>query len=99
MTNKNYRILQASNGQEAVRIAEATPLDVVILDIKIPEMDGLAALKRIKEIDDATEVVVVTGHADLESLHQMILENGAYDYLLKPINTEDLKRCLQRALA
>ncbi|MCF8084323.1 MAG: PAS domain S-box protein [Deltaproteobacteria bacterium] len=98
LENEHYKILQACNGKEAVDIAQNTSLDLAILDIQMPEMNGVEALKAIKAIQGSTEAIVLTGHADMESLHEMILNNGAYDYLLKPINVVELKHCIQKAL-
>lgn len=98
LEGENVRIFQASNGKAAVEAAMANPPDLALLDIRMPEMDGLEALKRIKAIDETIEVIVLTGHADMESLHQMVLEYGAYDYLLKPVKILELKHHVRMAL-
>lgn len=98
LEDEDFRILEASNGMEAVAIAKKIPLDLALIDIKMPEMDGLEALKAIKSIDGTTEAIILTGYADMESLHQMMLKNGAYDYLLKPVKIDEWKHCVQMAL-
>ena len=95
---EGYRIFEASNGKEAVDIVRIQPVDLAMLDIVMPEMDGIEALKQIKAFDKTIEVVMITGHADFESLRAIIFDYGAFDYLLKPFDTIELKLTVQMAL-
>ena len=86
------RKLQAEgvdNGEEALARLAAGPVDVVVLDVKMPGMDGLAVLKEIKSHHPLVEVVLLTGHASVESGMEG-LELGAFDYLIKPVKLDDL---------
>ena len=98
LKNEDWRILQASNGKQAVEIAEKNPIDLAILDIVMPEMDGVGTLKRIKELDNTTEILMITGHGETDSLREIIFDLGAFDYLLKPFDFAELKLVVRRAL-
>ena len=84
-------------GQEGLEMVERESPDVVFLDIKMPGMDGLEALKRIKEIDDTVEVVIITGHGTVETGHEAT-KLGAFDCLSKPIETDDILLNIRNAL-
>jgi PAS domain S-box-containing protein len=90
LKNKGYRFFEASNGKEAVEVVRKNPIDVAILDIMMPEMDGVEALKRIKEIDETIEVLMLTGHTDIDLLKEILFDFGAFDYLLKPFDFDEL---------
>ncbi|NQU14624.1 MAG: PAS domain S-box protein, partial [Desulfobacteraceae bacterium] len=98
LKNKGYRFFLAENGKEAVDIAKNNPIDLALLDIKMPLLDGQETLKRIKKIDQTIEVIMLTGYGNLESLKEMIVEHGAYDYLSKPMDMENIKHCIKNAL-
>ncbi|MDO9566626.1 MAG: PAS domain S-box protein [Candidatus Desulfaltia sp.] len=95
---EGYKVFLASNGKEAVEIAKNNPLDLAILDLKMPEMDGITALKQIKEINGNIEILVITGYGDLQSLREVIEQEGVFDYLIKPFALSDIKHCIKRAL-
>jgi signal transduction histidine kinase len=77
----------ASSGPEALEILDEIPVDVVVLDVRMPGMDGIETLRRIKEKHPRIEVVMLTGHADLEtSLEGMRF--GFFDYLTKPVKVD-----------
>jgi PAS domain S-box-containing protein len=98
LKDEGYRIFEAINGKEAVDVVRIHPIDLAILDIVMPEMDGVEALKRIKAFDKTIEVLMITGHADFESLRVIIFDYGAFDYLLKPFDAVELKLTVQMAL-
>ncbi|MBC8178454.1 MAG: response regulator [Desulfobacteraceae bacterium] len=97
--SEGYRCYTASNGADAVEIAKNNPIDLALLDKAMPIMDGIEALRLIKEIDDTIEILVITGFADLESLEKMVMEYGAFDYILKPFKIDELKGTIQSALS
>jgi PAS domain S-box-containing protein len=95
---EDYHLFLASNGKEAVEIARANAIDLAILDLVMPEMDGIEALRRIKGIDNTTEVLIMTGYADLDDVERTIIGYEAFDYLLKPFGAQETIRAIQRAL-
>src|SRR5262252_3403409 len=92
----DYDLLLAASGGEALRIAQAERPDVVLLDIVMPGMDGLAALERLKAIDPCLPVVMVTATKTLKTAVTAI-KLGAYDYIVKPFELEDLRIRLNNA--
>ena len=71
-------------GEDALRMMERHPFDVVLLDLRMPGMDGMAVLRTIKEKWPASEVVVITGYPTIETAKEAV-RLGAYDYLAKPV--------------
>jgi two-component system OmpR family response regulator len=79
----------AESGEKALELIEAQPFDVVVLDVKMPGLDGIDTLREIKKRKPLIEVILLTGHASMESgIEGMKL--GAYDFLMKPANLEEL---------
>lgn len=79
----------AQSGQEALELLATRDYDVVILDVRMPGMDGLETLREIREKNPLTEVIMLTGHASLEAGMQG-MNLGAYDYILKPADFDEL---------
>ncbi len=94
---EGYTIFQACNGEEALAVVQNFPVDVAILDIKMPVMDGIEALKRIKQIDANIEVLITTGYSDFKTLKQTVGEFGAFDYLSKPFKRDELLHVVHNA--
>jgi len=86
----------AKSGQEALDEMAVREYDVVILDVRMPGMDGLETLKQIRERWPLTEVIMLTGHASLEAGMQG-MNLGAYDYVLKPTDFDDLLDKVRKA--
>lgn len=89
LSKRDMRILAAHSAEEAMPILEEEAIDVVVLDVKMPVTDGLTALKIIREKFPEVEVIMLTGHCDLEDAVGG-MENGAFDYLLKPVGLDEL---------
>ncbi|OQX21749.1 MAG: two-component system response regulator [Desulfobacteraceae bacterium IS3] len=85
------KVTPAYNGKECIQILEKAPIDVVILDIKMPGMDGIEVLKEIKKRFPLVEVIMLTGHGTAETAVQG-MKLGAFDYLLKPADFDDLRK-------
>ena len=96
LNKRNLCCYGAENGEDALEQVELKAIDVVLLDVKMPGMDGIMTLREIKRIKPNIEVVMLTGHASVESgIDGMRL--GAFDYLMKPIELEPLIDKLQEA--
>ena len=91
-----YSVLTAENGKEGLEVFERERPPLVLTDIKMPGMDGIEVLKRIKEIEPKTEVIVITGHGDME-LAIKALNLDATDFINKPIQRDLLEQALKRA--
>jgi DNA-binding NtrC family response regulator len=96
LRKRKLDVRAASSGQQALDMLSESPSDVVVLDVKMPDMDGIETLRRIKKIAPSVEVVMLTGHANVEVAMQG-MELGAFDYLMKPIDIDDLLYKLQDA--
>ncbi len=90
-----YDVQTAEGGREALELLKSKTIHVVILDVKMPGMDGLATLKEIKQQYPLVEVIMLTGHATVESAVEG-MQSGATDYLMKPEAPEVL---IEKALA
>lgn len=98
LRNREYEVQTALNGFQALEAIQGdAEFDVVVLDVKMPGMDGMATLKEIKSISPRAEVIMLTGHATLQSGIQALRE-GAFDYLMKPCDIEDLSAKIQAAV-
>lgn len=91
-----YEVITASNGEEALEVWRAERPQIVLTDIKMPVMDGIELLKRIKQESPDTEVIMLTGHGDL-TLAIRSLQFEAADFVTKPINDDALEIALKRA--
>ena len=96
LTDMGYHVITAENGQEALGIFKKECPAIVLTDIKMPEMDGIELLRRIKEHDPDTEVIMITGHGDMELAINSV-KYEATDFVTKPINDDILEIALQRA--
>ncbi len=93
----SFQITEASNGKEALEIFSNGDFDLVLMDVRMPEMNGLEALKRIKENDPRTFVVIMTAHSNLQDAVHAI-KDGAYDYVEKPVDPERLAQIVRKSL-
>jgi len=96
LRKRNLLITGASSGEEALAVLERTPVDVVVLDVRMPGMDGIETLRAIKKQCPLVEVIMLTGHASLEVAIQG-MELGAFDYLMKPMDIDELVYKLEDA--
>ncbi len=86
----------AGSAAEALKTLATEAFDVVILDVRMPEMSGVEALKKIKEIDPYLEVIIMTGYASVDTARE-IMSTGAFDYLLKPYSIDTLLEKIEAA--
>jgi len=92
---KGYEVLTAQSGKEALDKLKSQNVHVVILDVKMPGMDGNETLKAIKTLYPLVEVIMLTGHATVDSAIDG-LKSGACDYLMKPADIDEI---LEKAIA
>ncbi|RME31100.1 MAG: response regulator, partial [Candidatus Zixiibacteriota bacterium] len=97
LRNDGYDVASFRNSLSAVDNIRANRVDLVITDIKMPEMDGLEILRQVKDIDSDIPVILMTGYASLDTALEAI-SRGAYDYLLKPVEFTYLSLAVRRAL-
>ena len=98
LDKRDFAVEAASNGLEALEKLQNDPdIDVVLLDVKMPGMNGLEALKAIKKKHPQVEVIMLTGHASIESGFEG-MKCGAFDYLTKPCDLEILEKRIEEAI-
>ena len=95
----DYQVLEAVNGVQAVKIAERERPDLILMDLSLPIVDGLAATRRIRRFPELKEVpiVIITAH-DTADFHAEALASGCNEYVTKPIDFSQLEDVLQRLL-
>lgn len=98
LKRKGIRVTTAASGSEAVEKLIPDSINVVILDVKMPGMDGVATLKAIKSRCPSVQVIMLTGHGTVESALEG-LKAGATDYLMKPIDIDELVAKAEEAFA
>ena len=96
LQNDGYEVITGSNGLQAVEIAQTQKPDLIILDVMMPEMNGLEACSRIREFSDVPIILLTAKAEDIDKL--MGFENGADDYLTKPFNILELKARIRALL-
>ncbi len=93
---RDFEVATALSGEEALERLEDREVDVVVLDLQMPGVDGIQVLRRIKERRPLIEVIMLTGHATVETAIEG-MKLGAFDFLTKPTETEELLEKIARA--
>ncbi|MFH1999954.1 MAG: response regulator [Planctomycetota bacterium] len=96
LENRGYIVNAVNSGEEAVEAMSRLKFDVVVLDLKMPGMDGLATLAEINKLGIFTEVLILTGHGSIDSALEA-MKIGAYDYLTKPCEIDQLVEKIEGA--
>ena len=96
LSRRGYEVSAVNDGQSALRIVEEQDFDVIILDRKMPGIDGIATLKELKKKRPQVEVIILTGAASVESALDGV-QLGAYDYTTKPIQLSELEEKIGHA--
>ncbi len=96
LTRMGFIVSKAANGEEALEIFQKTRPAIVLLDLKMPGMDGMEVLGKIRTINDRTMVIVITGYATVETAIQA-MKQGAYDFIPKPFEPDQLRLIVNRA--
>jgi two-component system, OmpR family, response regulator len=96
LQKRQLNVFGAESGPKALDLMNKLIFDVVVLDVKMPGMDGIETLQEIKKKNPLVEVILLTGHASIESgIEGMKL--GAFDYVMKPVNIDDLMEMIRKA--
>jgi len=97
LQEEGYEVAGAADGPEAIRAVEQEPFDLILLDIRMPGMDGIEALMEIRRISPYVPVLMMTAYASVKTAVEA-LKAGAFEYLIKPLDIEELKILIEKAL-
>lgn len=97
LTRMGCRVTQAANGVDGLKVVDADPPAIVLLDMKMPGIDGMEVLQRIQALDREILVIVITGYATLETAVEA-MKRGAYDFIPKPFTPDQLRIVVNRAM-
>ena len=97
LSSEGYEVSLADSGEKAVKLMQSEPADVVLVDLKMPGIDGIETLRQIKKTAPDVLAIVMTGYPTIDSSIEA-LRCGAYDYVVKPFKLNDLKSSIKRAL-
>ena len=95
LRRREYKVLSASNGDEAFKLVEEEVVDLILSDLRMPGTDGLELLKKVKQFNPQIDVVVMTAYGSIDDAVS-IMKSGAYDYLTKPIDLDELENLIKR---
>lgn len=96
LTRTGFKVMKATRGDEALDVLDKERIDIVLLDLKMPGMDGLEVLKRIRMLNKPIQVIVITGYATVETAIEA-MKQGAYDFIPKPFEPDQLRIVVNRA--
>ncbi len=94
---RGHTVIEAADGEKGVEVVESQAVDIVIVDVKMPKMDGFEVLRRVRSVSPETEVIVITGVKEAENAFRALRE-GAFDFFNKPFKVEDLNAAIQRTM-
>uniref|UniRef100_A0A7C3V505 Sigma-54-dependent Fis family transcriptional regulator n=1 Tax=Desulfobacca acetoxidans TaxID=60893 RepID=A0A7C3V505_9BACT len=97
LTRQGYQVEQAANARQGLTLLERSSFDVVLLDLVMPDLDGLETLKKIKSVDNDCEVIIITGYGSIPTAVEA-MKAGAFHFLSKPFAPDDLRTIIGRAL-
>ena len=98
LSRERYTLLTASNGKEALELVCKKRPDLVILDLKMPDMSGIETLRRINRRNENPEVIIITGYGSMETA-KAAMRLGAYDYITKPFDIDYIRALIEDALS
>ncbi len=96
LTKRGYEVTAVHDGTSAIGLADGSEFDVVLLDLKMPGLDGIETLKSLKKKKPLLEVIILTGHGSVDTAIEGV-EQGAFDYAMKPFNLADLTERIRLA--
>ena len=98
LSEQGYAVKEASSGQDGIKILKEGKYDIVLCDLKMPDMDGIKVLEKAKEIDPNIVFIIVTGYPTFETI-KAALRLGGFDYVTKPFDIKEVSSVLERAIA
>lgn len=98
LSGRGYSVDVAPNGRSALDLARRRKFDVVILDLRMPEMDGIETFRRLKALGQEPAAIILTAHGDIKSAREA-MELGVHDYLTKPFSIDIVQESIHDALA
>lgn len=99
LTEEGYKVRTALGGEETIETFKSEPFGLVITDIRMPGIDGLEVMKRVKQLDEDIEVIILTGFANMENAIEALRGDGAFNYLTKPLeNIDQFLNTIRQAL-
>jgi two-component system, response regulator RegA len=96
LTKRGYHVTAVNSGEAALRALQETSFDVMVLDLKMPGMDGIAMMHEMRKLELSTEVLILTGHGSIDTALEAI-QLGAYDYVTKPCEIAELVSKIEAA--
>jgi len=96
LQDRDLEVAGVESGEAALKLADSQDFDVVVLDVRMPGLDGIETLKELKKKKPLTEVIMLTGHASVESGIQG-MQLGAFDYVMKPVPLDELLDKMRQA--
>src|SRR5258708_34841565 len=97
LTREGYQVRLASSGAEGLELARGFPIDLAIVDIMMPGLDGIATLDELKRIDEDLAVIIITAYASVKSAISA-MKNGAFDYITKPFKNDEVLVVVRNAM-
>jgi two-component system response regulator PilR (NtrC family) len=97
LKKEGYKVSLALNGEEVLKLMEKDIFDLILMDIRMPKLDGISALKKIKALSPETIVIMITAYASADTAIQAMKE-GAFDYITKPFKVDEIKLIIKNAL-
>jgi len=94
---ENYQILLAENGTQGLEVAKSEQVDMALIDLKMPDIEGLEVLKEIRKIDAQTIPIIVSGHGTIETAVEAV-KAGAFDFITKPFTPDQLLKVIEKGL-
>ncbi len=97
-TSIGHEVVTASSAEQGLELAQESHPDLIVLDVRLPGMDGISAIERFRESVGEVPIIVITAYGDLETAIRAV-RNGAFEYILKPFDLETVERAVKRGLA
>ncbi len=97
LREKGYEVATSEDGEKGLESVQRERPDIVILDIRLPGMDGLEVLRRIKEKEEDIHVIMITAYHDIETTKQA-MKLGAYEYIHKPLDADEFENAIEKAV-